>query len=346
MFATNKSSFAHSAFCLKVATVNLFNFVEPPSAFYSFDNIYTQHEWQKKLNWLNRYIGNYHPDVIAFQEVFSAKALRAQLEHLGYTFFAVIDEPTQTDEYIFRDPVVALASRYPILCAEPVLPDVSLAQKTGVTEEFSFSRTPLFATLELPALGETDFYVVHLKSKRPKEFALPSDNKQTLHDTMIDEMTGFWASAIQRGTEASQLMANVLRRRSHTNNPVVLLGDFNDELSSEVLHPFHLGGIRNITDDMADMPLSHYQLHDCWDLYVKTQDNIDFERPPTHYHGGRGSVLDYILLSNEFDHSDPERLVEVAEYHCEDKHLVNPHFDQDSHSSDHALVSVTLSLRR
>ncbi|WP_235869822.1 hypothetical protein [Veronia nyctiphanis] len=94
MFATNKSSFAHSAFCLKVATVNLFNYIEPPQACYEFDNIYTEHEWHKKLNWLNRYIGNYHPDVIAFQEVFSPKALRSQLEHLGYTFFAVIDEPT------------------------------------------------------------------------------------------------------------------------------------------------------------------------------------------------------------------------------------------------------------
>ncbi|WP_235869821.1 endonuclease/exonuclease/phosphatase family protein [Veronia nyctiphanis] len=232
------------------------------------------------------------------------------------------------------------------MCAEPVLPDLSLASEAGLSKDFAFSRIPLFATLELPGLGETDFYVVHLKSKRPIEIGDKEKEKVSLHDAMIDEMTGFWASAIQRGTEASQLMTHILRRRSHTNNPVVLLGDFNDRLDSEVLHPFHLGGIRKVTEDMAQMPLSHYQMHDCWDLYVKTQEEIDFERPPTHYHGGRGSVIDYILLSNEFDSSDPASLVEVAEYHCEDKHLVNPHFDQDSHSSDHALVSITLSLRR
>ncbi len=30
------------------ATINLFNYLAPPNAYYQFDNIYTQAEWQEK----------------------------------------------------------------------------------------------------------------------------------------------------------------------------------------------------------------------------------------------------------------------------------------------------------
>lgn len=33
---------------ITLATINLFNYLEPPNTFYQFDNIYTNEQWQKK----------------------------------------------------------------------------------------------------------------------------------------------------------------------------------------------------------------------------------------------------------------------------------------------------------
>lgn len=348
MFATNsKSSYAHSAFGLKLATINLFNFIEPPGAFYEFSNIYSEDQWRQKRAWLNRYIGSYQPDIIAFQEVFSASALKALLEPLGYRFFSVVDEPEPLEDYIYKSPVVCLASRYPILSALPLQADPEVSQRMGIQQDFEYSRLPLFATLELPSLGQTDIYVVHLKSKRPiMEETTDESEPKKLAQSMQAEIAGSWASSIQRGSEACHLMNSIIERRSHTNNPAIVMGDFNDDLRSEVLRAFHVSGLRSITDDMADMPLSHYQLHDSWDLYVKSTGETGLERPPTHYFHAKGSVLDYILLSSEFNSGDPASIAEVGDFHCEDTHLVNPKFDQDTYSTDHAIVSVTISLRQ
>ena len=69
------------------------------------------------------------------------------------------------------------------------------------------------------------------------------------------------------------------------------------------------------------------------------------ERTPTHYYGGSGSVLDYILLSCEFDASYLDSLFQVSAYDTYDRHLINPIFDRDGESTDHGVVLVTLTLR-
>lgn len=347
MFATNKkSAFAHSAFSLKLATINLFNFIEPPKAFYEFNNIYSAEQWQQKRAWLNRYIGINQPDIIAFQEIFSPEVLKTQLESLGYRFFSVVDKPTLIDDYIYKSPVVCLASRYPILSAAPLKADNLLSKKLGVNENFNYSRAPLFATLELPFIGACDFYIIHLKSKRPITELDDLNKAKTLHDSMQAEITGTWAASIQRGTEACQLMAAIIERRSHTNNPAVVMGDFNDELQSEILRAFSISRLRSITEDMADMPLSHYQLHDSWELYIKNTQQTNLKRPSTHYFHAKGTAIDYILLSNEFNSSDPASITEVVDFKCEDEHLINPTHNKDIYSSDHAILSVTISLRQ
>lgn len=347
MFATNsKSSFAHSAFNLKMATINCSNFIEPPGAFYSSTNVYTQAQWQQKRSWLNGYIGTHQPDIIAFQEVFSSNVLKLLLEPLGYHFFSVVGEPELIDASVYKNPVVCLASRYPILKAHALRAEPVLTSKLGISEGFKYTRAPLFATLELPSLGQCDFYVVHLKSKRPITDFDDLNKVETLHDSMQTEITGAWAASIQRGSEGCQLMASVIERRSHTNNPAIVMGDFNDELSSEILRSFHMSRLRSITEDMADTPLSHYQLHDSWDLFVHGSEETVIERKSSHYFHKKGSVIDYILLSNEFNSRDPASLAEVVDFHCEDSHLNDPMLENAINKSDHAIISVTLSLRQ
>ena len=37
---------------VKLASFNLFNYIEPPLAYYDFENIYSAEQWQKKQTWL------------------------------------------------------------------------------------------------------------------------------------------------------------------------------------------------------------------------------------------------------------------------------------------------------
>ncbi|ATF10051.1 endonuclease/exonuclease/phosphatase family protein [Candidatus Enterovibrio altilux] len=344
MFAINSKNFlAHSAFSLRLSTINLFNFIEPPGAFYEFSNIYSKKQWHQKCIWLNQYIENYQPDIIAFQEVFSVSALKRLLELLGYRFFSVVDEPKPITRDVYNSPVVSLASRYPILRALPLRAYPELSIQLGMTKDFEYSRLPLFATLELPYIGQTDMYVVHLKSKRPTIYDTIYEKNKLLYNSIFSKMSGSWASSIQRGSEAYHLMTYIFTRRFHTNNPVIMMGDFNDDINSHVLSAFHMSSLHLITEDI---PLSHYSMHDSWDLYVKNTEETGLKRPDTYYAHAQGSVLDYILLSNEFDGSDPASIADVGDFHCENKHLIKSKFTKDIYSSDHAIISVTISLRQ
>ena len=69
-------------------------------------------------------------------------------------------------------------------------------------------------------------------------------------------------------------------------------------------------------------------------------------RGATHYFGQSSSVLDYILLSSEFDAAEQSSYFEVSDYINTDKHLINPSFDVDGESTDHAVVSINLTLRK
>ncbi|PSV49815.1 endonuclease [Photobacterium indicum] len=335
---------------IKIATFNLFNYLEPPFAFYDFERIYTAEQWQKKQNWIAEYLIEYKPDVIGFQEVFSPESLKILVAAQGYGYFEVVDEAEVIDDFICRSPVVAIASRYPITHIEAVVPDKELAVAMGLKDDFTFSRQPLRATIELPHIGECDCYVVHFKSKRPMIEHENNDNDesrtQTIIQTLKAEVTGSWGSSIQRGSEAALLLMSIIERREKTGLPMMLMGDFNDSLSDGVLAHLLTGSLRFISESESDVILAKYRLKDTWDLYQATDNCTEMaHRTPTHYYGVKKSVLDYILLSCEFDAQYHSSLFEVSEHDTYDRHLINPSFERDSQSTDHGIVCITLALR-
>ena len=349
---------------LKIATFNLFNYLEPPNAYYDFDRIYSAEQWQKKQRWLSDYLGEYQPDIIGFQEVFSSESLKELVISEGYGYFEVVDQPEVIDDFIYKRPVVAIASRYPIVGIKAVEPNNELAQTLGLTDDFSFSRKVLRATVDVPHMGSCDCYVVHFKSKRPMIEIDEQDNSRSAEQTIIEslkaDVAGGWGSTIRRGSEATLLMIAMIERREATGNPMVLMGDFNNTLADGVLSHLLTDSLRFASSDDCDAYLAKYCLNDSWDLFRHVQSNeaneIDgaspetnqiekVERTPTHYYGGSGSVLDYILLSCEFDASYLDSLFQVSAYDTYDRHLINPIFDRDGESTDHGVVLVTLTLR-
>ena len=337
---------------IKVATFNLFNYLAPPDAFYDFDRIYSAQQWQKKQQWITTYLTIHEPDVIGFQEVFSVESLQALVKEAGYQYFAVIDQPTVIDDFIYRDPVVALASKFPIKVISTVAVDTELALKLGLTADFSFSRKVLRATVELPHIGDSDCYVVHFKSKRAS-WQAQVDKLTSLEGNVLEQfkaqVAGGWASSIQRGSEATLLMMKMLERRAKKGNAMILMGDFNNPLSDGILAHLVTPNLLFNNDQTQQKLVKFYTLRDAWDLYKDNQSadtKVLLTRAATHYFGQGSSVLDYILLSSEFDTADQSSYFEVSDYINTDKHLINPSFDIDGESTDHAVVSITLTLRQ
>ena len=364
---------------LKIATFNLFNYLEPPNAYYEFERIYSAEQWQKKQHWLTEYLREYQPDIIGFQEVFSTESLKKLVTSQGYGYFEVVDQPHVIDYFIYQRPVVAIASRYPIVDIKAVKPNTELAQTLGLTDDFSFSRKVLRATVDVPHMGNCDCYVVHFKSKRSM-IELDEKNKsrsaeQTIIESLKAQVAGGWGSTIQRGSEATLLMIDMIERRETTGNPMVLMGDLNNTLADGVLSHLLTNTLYFVSSIDCDAYLAKYCLNDAWDLFQPSLSNEVNEtevnetseanesgettldanldasrkekvaRTPTHYFGGGGSVLDYILLSCEFDASYHDSLFQVSAYDTYDRHLINPIFDRDGESTDHGIVLVTLTLR-
>ena len=336
----------------------MFNYLEPPNAYYEFERIYTAEQWAKKQRWLVNYLTEHQPDVIGFQEVFSIKSLKELVKDQGYTYFGVVDEPQVIDDFIYKRPVVALAAKYPIVEVATVEHDHELAQTLGLTDDFTFSRKVLRATITLPHIGNTDCYVVHFKSKRSM-IELDEQNKDLTPEKNIIELlkadiAGSWGSTIQRGSEATLLMIDIIARRESSQNPMVLMGDFNNDLADGVLSHLLTNTLRFAPTFDSNTYLAKYCLNDAWQLFTRSQLNlanqnnentVDLKRKPTHYFGASSSVLDYILLSCEFDSSYDDSFFEVSQYHTYDRHLINPEFERDDLSTDHGVVLISLALR-
>jgi len=312
----------------------------------------------------------YQPDIIGFQEVFSTESLKELVTSQGYGYFEVVDQPEVIDDFIYKRPVVAIASRYPIVDINSVKPDTELAQTLGLTDDFSFSRKVLRATIDVPHMGNCDCYVVHFKSKRPMIEIDEQDTSRSAEQTIIEslkaDVAGGWGSTIRRGSEATLLMIDMIERRVITGYPMVLMGDFNNTLADGVLSHLLTSTLRFASDIDCEAYLAKYCLNDAWDLFqlapsdeaneiydanevdetaLEINQNEKVARTPTHYYGSGGSVLDYILMSCEFDASYHDSLFEVSAYHTYNRHLINPIFDRDGESTDHGIVLATLTLR-
>ncbi|WP_299570042.1 endonuclease/exonuclease/phosphatase family protein [uncultured Shewanella sp.] len=269
----------------KVVSFNLFNFIEPPAAYYDFENIYSRQQWQKKCTWLTQYINEHQPDIIGFQEVFSPDALKALLGPLGYPYFAALDEPSLISDYVYQSPVVAIASKFPITESVLVTPDENLFPLMGIANDFSFSRQPLRVNIALAEFGECECYVVHLKSKRSGMGldTLADSGMKGGADIMARQALGSWASNMQRGSEAALLFNEIAKQRTKTQLPVLLMGDFNDTLQSTALEAFRANGKRVFRNDIIDPELKkmndrtladafdQFSLFDTYELYQTGQ---------------------------------------------------------------------------
>jgi len=339
---------------IRCGTFNLYQFAEPPYAWYEPENVYSEMDWLQKKTWIKEQITIMECDVIGFQEVFSPIALRDLLKENGFNFFETVEAPLTDHEnsLIFIKPVVAIASKYPIKLVEPVKVYPVITNKLPI-KDFNFSRIPIKATIHIDGYGEVFFYVSHLKSKSPLIEPLnsnPSDNwDRRILETLRTRSKGHIASLVQRGTEATVLYHEITETISNKEVPIILLGDLNDDQYSPSLEAltnreqiFEVNGIvySDLPEEAKEL-IYKYRLYDAFDLSANPSGQ---RRSPTHYYRGVGSVLDYIILSNMFNEKNRHNIGRVSSFEVLDQHLKIDGIGNHK-QSDHAQVIATIEFK-
>lgn len=327
---------------IRVGTFNLFQFVEPPYSWYTKKEKFNQEQWLEKTTWIKKQITKMNCDVIGFQEVFSQDALKNICEELGFKYFKTVDiaKTAKENDKVFVSTTVALASKYPITNIKEVKVHAPSLKKHGFKGVFNFARIPIKADIIFNDI-ETTFYICHLKSNRENEFEYIFKKDTTLEQKKAQVnkalKDNYSNSLRQRLCEASSLFFDIKKQK---NKPSILMCDLNDRefsmtieaLSNNKYHDEN----RKETFVLNDAYYQHKRK-----VYNPHPEQKEIKRPATSYFIGKGNVLDYIFISNEFNKKNPNHIAKVSNYEVFDEHISQNH-DGSLLQSDHAQVVCEL----
>lgn len=293
----------------RIATFNLLNFTAPPQCFYHVDEKYSEEQWLAKRNFIVSTLKRVNADFIAFQEVFSAQALKTICEQAGLKYFAVVDTPKQDkhNTSILFSPVVAVSSKFPFKSLSKLEMAPDFLKYMGALDS-GFNRSPLKSVIELPSIGAVTIYAVHFKSQR-----LSCDTSFS-----YDSPFPLIKNNFERSLEAASILDDIYK--NELDNPTILLGDFNQNLSHQSLNFL----VASNEASEAIMTDSHTQVN------LLSSQSID--KPPTHFYKGQGNYLDYILLRN----------LTCKKYLTFAEHLDSSDDNDDITQTDHAVIAVEI----
>lgn len=325
-----------------IATFNLLNFAAPPLSFYQLHEHYNDTQWHTKIQFITGLIEHLNPTIIAFQEVFSIQTLQLLCEDLGLPYFATVSSPRPDPVYpnVLFHPVVAIASKIPFKSAQALEPCPELLEYLNNQLNFEFNRTPIKCYFELEGFGELALYAVHFKSQRVHSMAhmLKNAGQDDHLLTLLHQTVGQMQSQISRSLEASIVYYDALKTQREKHVPTLVLGDFNDQITSPALsfmtQSFPPNTDLNLPDSVG-----------LADSFYFADNLLSFDnKPASHFYRGQGNVLDYILASKEFNPNMPTSSVKSLKYISLDKHLDPARSDEDIRYSDHASIAIEFTV--
>jgi len=336
---------------ISFASFNLYNLQVPETATRLGATMFSEDTYQRRLQWASTILRQMDADVIAFQELWSAQALR--------DLFMIAGLDSQYELHFIGDRwydiAVAAAVRRPWRVRETMLhksfPDGFRLIKrrhgaAGADEERTdddidvqinlFSRTVMQLTLtrDEPDVPDVEALCAHLKSK----LSTTLDPVEARNDALKPHRAALGAalSTIRRTAEAAALRMIVTNLTKATERAVVVVGDLNDGAHSNTVSllsaqpPFRrhrksrVGG----ASDIGLYPVTFLQaLSDFQDVSY------------THLYQGVREQLDHVLVSEQFyDHSRNR----VWSY--KEQQVWNDHLDEggptgpERATSDHGIV--------
>ncbi|GAA4987552.1 endonuclease/exonuclease/phosphatase family protein [Kineococcus glutinatus] len=332
----------------RVATFNVENLLHPGVHFAGRGDEapYTPELFADKVRWIASLLDEGRVDLVGFQELFSATALREVVAASRRLRGASVLTPgitggenlhTRADGGVEASgPHVGLVTRFPVLSCDsveefPPGPGVALhlGRAAGDGAVTRFQRPVLRARVVLPGEVPATVLVAHLKSKRPVHLT-----GEDVEDPVV-QAAGRVRALLVRAAEAVALRALVVALldggragpgAGPAGGPVILLGDLNDDLAAVTTRlvageepPHHLPAERR--EHVAGALL--HSAHDLQEL--RNYRDVSY----THVHQGRFQLLDHVFVSRHFVAPFPGRVGEVVSTRVFNDHLVDARWAVD-----------------
>ena len=325
---------------LMVATCNVLNLANPGRMFYENQDPYSVTEYERKITWLGERFRVLNADVLAVQEVWDDAAFKAALSRGGmrYDFVEIPGaENDATRNGAHGTPRVGIATRLKVDALQSFsdYPPGFHVEVPGIGLHTRFERPPLVATLRMKHGQTLNVLTAHLKSKRPKFLQDAQGNPAEDRDDHKVMALASLRSLIMRGAEAMALRCLVIDLLHRTNMPLVVLGDFNDTPDSVTTQL-----ICATTEIAYDRSARDVALFNAYDLQGEAALKKDVAY--SHIHHGAPSVLDQILVSEEFMALGRNSIGDVRKVDYFNDHLQE---GRDRTRSDHGFVRALLRLK-
>ncbi|AYJ80463.1 endonuclease [Aliarcobacter cryaerophilus ATCC 43158] len=312
---------------IKIATFNLFQFCSPEFSFYTKKEKFTKEDWEEKKIWIKGQLLKIDCDIVGFQEVFSQEELKELVFECGFKEFVVSNKPKLDEKNnVYKTTTVALASKFPI----------KEIKKVSKSDNFTFAREPIKATLSLKNDLEINVYVAHLKSNRLNEFEYKFTKDSTLEEKKlkldIALKNNYSLSLKQRLNEVKALHFDIKKDKL----PSILLCDLNDREFS-----ITIDALTNKRFYIKELKKDDFILFDSYDIAPKKVYNPHpefkgFKRIPTSYFVGHGNTLDFIFVSKDLENS-------IKNHKVFDEHL-QKNKNGTLKQSDHAQVVCEIEI--
>lgn len=326
---------------VQVATCNLLNLARASRVFYPNQDPYTEAEYQRKTAWIGERLRALNADIIGVQEVWDESALRAAVAASGLRYPQLLvpgaENSPDGQGGAQGTPRVGLVTRLEVEAWRSLaeFPSDMVVEVPELGRHTRFERAPLVATLRSRAGQRLTVVVVHLKSKRPKFLQDAAGQPLEDRDDPRIQARASLRSLILRGAEAAALRCAVLDILQGTREPLVLLGDFNDDphaVTTQLVAATH-----EVAYDRAARDVALFNAYEIQGDAALKKD-VAF----SHIHQGSPAVLDQILVSEEFHRASRVALGDVQRVDYFNDHLFE---GRDRSRSDHGFVRALLRWR-
>lgn len=307
----------------------------------------TDEIYARKVAWLSGLFDLARPDLIGFEELFHKDAVAAVVGASRHLQGAAVYAPDLENNVTggeARGPFCGLVTRFPIVSAAAIQAfpaavkgKLRVQRSDASTDTIpvsieQFQRPVLRVRVELRAGTVATVFVAHLKSKR--EQLLAGEDP----DDPVAQALGNARSLILRAAESAALRALLVEAATGNADPIILLGDLNDDLASVTTQliagedPFFLREPRK--SGAFDRLL--YSVHDIQERASHRQVNY------SHIYDGRYELLDHILVSEELVAQNPRHIARVRNTRMYNDHLFDSRLTSDRDeraisTSDHGI---------
>jgi predicted extracellular nuclease len=322
---------------LTAATANVLNLANPGRTFYANQDVYSQNEFERKIDWLGGRIAALNADVLAVQEVWDEAAIKAAVSRSGLRYSTVAVPGAENDEKnngAQYTPRVGIVTRLEVEQLQSLgdFPPALRVQVPGLGEHAKFERPPLLATMRMKHGQRLHMLTAHMKSKRPK--FLQNAQGNPLEDREDPKITALATlrSLIMRGAEAAAMRHIVVDVLKRTHEPLIVMGDFNDGPHSVTTQL--IAATNEVAYDKGARDAA------LWNAY-EVQGEMALKRDVaySHVHQGYPEVLDQIFVSEEFLPRSKFSIGDVRRVDYFNDHLQE---GRDRSRSDHGFVRAVM----